>query len=53
MSCQAADQVERTVEMRSCGGSDGPHRSLVMVFMRLVFEFWLSDILGVELHSLV
>lgn len=33
MRCQAVDQAERTVDMRSCGGSDLPQRSLVMEVM--------------------
>lgn len=31
MICHVVDQVERTVEMRSWGGREGPHKNLEMV----------------------
>lgn len=44
--CHAEFQAERTVEMRRPGGSEGPHRSLVMVLRMVGFGSRLRDILG-------
>lgn len=54
MMCHVAFQVERTVEMRSCGGRDLPHRRLVMVVRRLGFVVgggWRA-ILGPTYHDM-
>lgn len=55
MMCHVAFQVERTVEMRSCGGRDLPQRRLVMVVSRLGFVVgggdW-RDILGPTCHDM-
>lgn len=62
MSCHAAFHDVRTVETRSPGGSDGPHRSLVTAVRSLVGEVeveeeeeeggrcWSRDILGLTWH---
>lgn len=57
MSCHAAFHDVRAVEMRSPGGSDGPHRSLVAAVRSLVREVeeeggrcWSRDILGLTWH---
>lgn len=63
MSCHAAFHDVRTVETRSPGGSDGPHRSLVTAVRSLVGEVeveveeeeegarcWSMDILGLTWH---
>lgn len=38
-------QAKRAVEMRSCGGIDWPHRSVVMLD-RMLLGFCWTDILG-------
>lgn len=57
MSCHAVFHAIRTVEMRSPGGSDGPHMSLVTVLRSAVAEVgedggrWSRDILGLTWHN--